>query len=251
MSISFDRAAAIYDETRGGEQRGKLCAEALEPWFSSSGLTLEIGVGTGLVGAALQDGGRRIVGVDISVQMLQRARGRNLTVARADGVALPFASGSVDDAYSVWVLHLVADPAAVLREAMRILRPGGRYLVELTSAFDREHDEIAFILREMDLQLRDGQPPRDAPKRILPLAEEGGLHLVGIVERSADVFMESPLEAAAGIERRDFCKLWDLDADRWQAIVEPALTALRALPEPERQRERRVVHEIIVLEKPH
>ncbi len=251
MSISFDRAAAIYDETRGGEQRGKLCAEALEPWFSSSGLTLEIGIGTGLVGAALQAGGRRVVGVDISVQMLQRARGRNLAVARADGLALPFASGSVDDAYSVWVLHLVADPAAVLREVMRVLHPGGRYVTELTSIYDREHDDIALILREMDRELRDGQPPRDDPERIVPLAEEAGFHLVVTFERSTDVFWASPVESAALIERREFCKLWDLDADRWQAIVAPALTALRALPAPERQRERHAVHEILVLENPH
>jgi SAM-dependent methyltransferase len=250
-SISFDRAATIYDETRGGEQRGKLCAEALEPHFASSGLTLEIGVGTGLVGAALQAGGRWVVGVDISVQMLQRARDRNLAVARADGLALPFASGSVDDAYSVWVLHLVADPAAVLLEVMRVLRPGGRYVTELTSIYEREHDDIALILREMDRELRDGQPPRDDPKRIVPLAQEAGFHLVETVERSTDVFLASPNESAALIERREYSKLWDLDANRWQAIVEPALTTLRALPEPDRQRERRAVHEIIVFEKPH
>jgi ubiquinone/menaquinone biosynthesis C-methylase UbiE len=136
VSISFDRAAAIYDETRGGERRGQLTAEALAPLFAHSGLTLEIGIGTGLVGAAPQAAGRRVVGIDISIQMLQRAKGRGLSVARADGLALPFASGAVDDAYSVWVLHLVADPAAVVREVMRVLRPGGRYVMELTSIYD-------------------------------------------------------------------------------------------------------------------
>ncbi len=250
MSVSFDRAAAIYDETRGCAHRGKLCAEALEPRFASSGLTVEVGVGTGLVGAALQAGGRRVVGVDISVQMLRRARDRKLAVARADLLALPFASASVDDAHSVWVLHLVADPAAVLSEVMRVLRPGGRYVTELTSIYDREHDDIALILREMDLQLRGGQPPRDDPKRIVGLAELAGFRLVDIVERSTDVYLESPLEATASIEGRSFSKLWDLDADRWQNIVVPALAALHALPEPQRQRERHAVHEIIVLEKP-
>jgi hypothetical protein len=70
------------------------------------------------------------------------------------------------------------------------------------------------------------------------------------MERTTDVFRASPEESAALIERREFSKLWDLDTDRWQAIVEPALSALRALPEPQRQRERHAVHEIIVLEKP-
>ncbi len=148
------------------------------------------------------------------------------------------------------MLHLVADPAAVLREGMPVLRPGGRYVTELTSIYDREHDDIALILREMDLQLRGGQPPRDDPKRIVGLAELAGFRLVDIVERSTDVYLESPLEATAGIERRSFSKLWDLDVDRWQTIVVPALAALHALPEPQRQRERHAVHEIIVLEKP-
>jgi SAM-dependent methyltransferase len=191
-----------------------------------------------------------VVGVDISVQMLRRARDRKLAVARADALALPFASASVDDAYSVWVLHLVADPAAVLSEVMRVLRPGGRYVTELTSIYDREHDDIGFILREMDLQLRGGQLPRDDPKRVVSLAQRAGFRLVEIVERTTDVFRASPEQSAAGIERRDFCKLWDLDAERWQAIVEPALSALRALPDPEQQRERHAVHDIIVLEKP-
>jgi len=251
MSISFDRVAAIYDETRGGERRGRLSAEALTPLFANTGLTLEIGVGTGVVGAALQAAGRCVVGVDISAQMLGRAKGRKLAVVRADALALPFASGSLDDAYSVWVLQLVADKAAVLREIMRVLRPGGRYVTELTSTYEREHDEIALVLREMDLQLRGGLPPRDDPDMLLPLAEATGFRFIRIVERSTDVFLQSPLEAAAAIERREFSKLWDLDAERWQANVEPALAALRALPEPTRERERHAVHDIIVFEKPH
>src|SRR5260370_36708472 len=124
-----------------------LCAQALAPGFASAGLTLEIGVGTGLVGAALQSGGRRVVGVDISVQMLQRARTRKLAVARADALALPFVSGSLRDAYSVWVLHLVAHPAAMLHDVRRALRPRGRSVVELTSIHDSEHDYIALIIR--------------------------------------------------------------------------------------------------------
>jgi hypothetical protein len=41
----------------------------------------------------------------------------------------------------------------------------------------------------------------------VPLAEEAGFHLAGIVERTTDVYLESPLEATAGIEGRSFSKL--------------------------------------------
>lgn len=250
MSVSFDRAAASYDETRGGGRRGYNCAEALDPLFAHTGLTLEIGAGTGVVGAALRARGRRVVGVDISAQMLRRAIDRGLQVARADAHALPFGPSSVDDAYSVWVLHLVADQAGVLREALRVLRPGGRYLVELTSRYEREDDEIARIRAHMDQRLRAGSAPRDDQKLLVSRAAEAGFKLVGVVERTSDIFLESPSDAAAGIERRDFTALWDIDVEQWRSDVEPALQALRALPEPSRPRERRAIHEIIVLEKP-
>jgi SAM-dependent methyltransferase len=44
------------------------------------------------------------------------------------GEALPAADGSVDTVVGTFVLCSVADPAAVLREVARVLRPGGRYL---------------------------------------------------------------------------------------------------------------------------
>lgn len=250
MSISFDRVAATYDETRGGEGRGVNCCEALAPLFANSGLTLEIGAGTGVVGAALRARKWRVVGVDISEAMLQRAAGRGLPVVRADAAALPFASNSVDDAYSVWMLHVVADQAAVIREAFRVLRPGGRYLMELTSRYEREGDEIARIRAKMDRALREGNPPRDDAEVMIRMAVQAGFLLVGIVERTSDVFMESPMDAVAGIERRDATILWNVDGDMWRVAVEPALAALRALPEPTRPRERHAVHEIVVLEKP-
>ncbi len=241
MSVSFDRAAASYDETRGGERRGYNCAETLDPLFAHTGLTLEIGAGTGVVGAALRARGRRVVGVDISAQMLRRASDRGVPVVQADALFLPLGSSSVDDAYSVWVFHVVGDQAGVLRDTLRVLRPGGRYLIELTSRLEREDDEIARILVAM---------PRDDLKLLVTLAVDVGFTLARIVDRTNDIFMESPLETAAGIERRDFAALWDIDAERWQTDVEPAIEALRALPEPGRPRERCAIHEVVVLEKP-
>ncbi|MBV8305279.1 MAG: hypothetical protein JOZ04_13795 [Acidimicrobiia bacterium] len=52
-SISFDRIADRYDETRGGERRGQLVAAEIDPYLGPGARILEIGVGTGIVATAL------------------------------------------------------------------------------------------------------------------------------------------------------------------------------------------------------
>src|SRR5262245_19859134 len=120
-SVSFDRIAERYDETRGGDKRGREIAEEVLPWLVD-GPTLEVGVGTGLVAAALAKRGRHVLGVDLSPAMLARAYTRmGPRVALGDAQALPVATGSLANVYYVWVLHLVGDPAATLAEAARVL----------------------------------------------------------------------------------------------------------------------------------
>ncbi len=85
---------------------------------------LEVGVGTGVVAAALEAGGRSVVGVDLSLPMLRHAHARlGGGVAQADGFSLPVRSGAVDSVVIVWVVHLVPDSGAFLAEAARVVRP--------------------------------------------------------------------------------------------------------------------------------
>jgi SAM-dependent methyltransferase len=67
------------------------------------------------------------VGVDLSAKMLGYARGRLPTV-RGDVARLPIRTASVDAVIAVMVSTDVADYRAVLREAARVLRPGGRWV---------------------------------------------------------------------------------------------------------------------------
>jgi len=100
---------------------------------------LDLGSGPGLDAllAAKQVGPTgRVIGVDMTPEMLERARA---TAARA-GVAhvefrqgrleaLPVEDASVDAVTSNCVINLVPDKAAVFREVARVLRPGGRVVV--------------------------------------------------------------------------------------------------------------------------
>jgi SAM-dependent methyltransferase len=94
---------------------------------------LEIGCGVGAVLAVLgqEFPGVRLHGVDIEPKQLEYARGHlrragiEATLVEADATALPFRDESFDHVWMMWFLEHVATTVAVLREARRVLVPGG------------------------------------------------------------------------------------------------------------------------------
>lgn len=94
----------------------------------------DLGCGGGEVSAILAPWAARVVAVDGSEEMLTLARERlggfpNVECRRGDLEQLPLDSASLDAAVISLVLPYVPDPAAVLRESLRVLRPGGRLLL--------------------------------------------------------------------------------------------------------------------------
>jgi SAM-dependent methyltransferase len=88
------------------------------------GVCLEIGCGTGVRATQVRSLGWTPVGADLSAGMLRHAGGR-LPVVRADAGRLPLAGGGVPAVVAVMVHTDMPDFPAVLREAARVLRPGG------------------------------------------------------------------------------------------------------------------------------
>ena len=102
-------------------------------------VVLDLGSGAGadvLISAQRVMPGGRVFGLDMTIEMLELAR-RNAAAAGVDNVEflqgyledVPLPDGSVDVVISNCVINLAADKAAVLREAARVLRPGGRFAV--------------------------------------------------------------------------------------------------------------------------
>lgn len=242
---SFDRIADRYDATRGGEERGRRIATDLEPLFAGRGPTIEIGIGTGLVAQGLNDLGRPVTGIDIAPLMLRYARDRiGRRVAAGDGTCLPVRSGCIENAYSVWLLHLV-DVAALMAEVARVLTPGGRYLVSPVAIPSR--DPIQDIVGPLYDALGFGGGPRgDEPEAITGHANAAGLTLVGDEAATEYRYRQNPEEVAQSIERRDGAAFWDLDDRSWDRYVVPAIRALRALPDPGREIERVQLPRILV-----
>ncbi len=61
-----------------------------------------------------------------------------------------------------------------------------------------------------------------------------------------DEFASSVSDQIAGIEQRIYSSMFDIDDATWERVVEPVLTKLRALPDPDRMRQRRNRHPLLV-----
>ncbi len=137
----YQRLAPIYDLVYGITlEHGRRRAMArLAPAAGES--ILEIGVSTGL-SAIRYPRGCRVVAVDLSAPMLERAQARlarrgvqHVTLCRMDGSQLAFAAATFDAIYCAYVMNVVPDPLQVAREMLRVCRPGGRLV--LLNHFDR------------------------------------------------------------------------------------------------------------------
>ncbi len=123
------------------------------------------------------------------------------------------------------------------------MAPGGRLVV--VPAGGEIADEIEQIIRPMSEALR---PKRDSPAQLVAVAEGAGLRVVETARTGDGVWHTSPNQHADEIEARSWSSLWDLPADVWDAVVLPAVAALRALPEPDRPRHRSGHFDVVVFE---
>ena len=133
MSVSFDRAAGYYDETRAlpADAMTRLL-ELLGERLSLRGRTLEIGAGTGRFTVPLRAAGVEVFGVDISAAMLSKLREKDpaAPTLRADATRLPFRDGAFGAALAVHVLHLIPAWRQAVAELVRVLGRRGLVLID-------------------------------------------------------------------------------------------------------------------------
>jgi SAM-dependent methyltransferase len=185
----FERYARLYvDEAQisgwsveGLRSRVELFRTLIHPPEAHSApVALELGCGAGTYVRLLAGLGYRAVGLDYSVATLQRAvaadsGGKGRYVA-GEAYALPARACSVDLVVSIGVLQALSEPERALSEIRRVLRPGGRVLLEVLNS-----RALVARARRMQARLR-GVPPRVAtydPDRVAAWLRSQGFVLEG------------------------------------------------------------------------
>jgi ubiquinone/menaquinone biosynthesis C-methylase UbiE len=132
------RATRYLDETAAAESGMKHYAMAAHALRHPRGLVLDVGCGVGHDLLLLQSAGLHAVGVDPSAVLLRAASDRvhgSIPLVRAQGEALPFRDNSLAACRIERVLIHVVDPAVVVAEIVRCLKPGA-----LLTAFEPAWD---------------------------------------------------------------------------------------------------------------
>ena len=130
----FDRIAPVYDVmnrvmTAGLDQRWRKLAVSQVVWPGDR--VLDACCGTGDLAVEAERRGGRVVGLDFSEKMLERARRKSGAIewVQGDALALPFGDGEFDAATVGFGVRNLADLDGGLRELARVLKPGGKLAV--------------------------------------------------------------------------------------------------------------------------
>jgi ArsR family transcriptional regulator len=189
----FAGAAGAWDRLRAEVYGHRVAEEALLALVPSEWTIADLGCGTGVLAAELARRVRKVVAVDRSAEMLRAARKRlagaaNVEIHEARLEALPVADASCDAAVAVLVLAYLPEPAAALREAARILRPGGRLVV--VEAARHGDEELRRRMGQLTPGFEEGAlarlfPPALADVACRTLPPEPGAKGPGLVVASA------------------------------------------------------------------
>jgi ubiquinone/menaquinone biosynthesis C-methylase UbiE len=124
----FDFLAPIYDHFIKPKDPVKLRSLLKLP---VSGNLLDVGGGTGRISIMLRDSVTRIVIADSSIGMLAQARNKNsFIIVCTDSEGLPFEDGSFERVIMVDAFHHVYDYKSTVEELWRVVKPGGRIVIE-------------------------------------------------------------------------------------------------------------------------
>lgn len=132
----FESVAGDWERIRKTYFDDRVASLAIEKLLPRNLTMADVGCGTGSLTFELARFAEKVIGVDLSKEMLRHARALakerqflNVEFRHGDAVKLPLADASVDAAFSFMVLHFLPKPQRAVAELCRITRPGGSVII--------------------------------------------------------------------------------------------------------------------------
>lgn len=97
--------------------------------MASDAVILDVCCGSGVVGASFRGKVGKIIGLDLTPEMVALSRTRLDEVVQGDVYDIPFPDASFDGVCNREVLHLLPQPERPLSEIFRVIKPGGQFVV--------------------------------------------------------------------------------------------------------------------------
>lgn len=247
-SISFDRAAAYYDATRGyppGVDAAIAAAIAAAAAADATTRFFEAGIGTGRIALPLIVAGYDYTGIDLAPLMVERLRAKldayaaahpdftpRVALSLGDATALPYPAGAFDVALTVHVMHLIPNWEAALDEILRVTRPGGWYLNcgdDFAANATKNHAQHVWteIVRDLGFQAQDSRGIGAGRETINTALRQRGM----APEVLRTVTWDAPMTPAAEVARigqRLWSRTWDVPDAIFAASLPRLDAAMRA-----------------------
>jgi ubiquinone/menaquinone biosynthesis C-methylase UbiE len=210
----FDAEAARYDAAydrpgRAGAALRSRLATVGELLGTGPGRVLDAGMGAGRLAAELEQSGWQVSGVDLSQEMLARARTRlphaGTRLVKASIEHLPFQAESFDAVVATGVLEYSTDLESAVNEVTRVLAGGGRAVVSFPN-----YRSVGGVWRRRlvnpVLRIVLGNRASRVPRRLLTREEfEGMLEKAGL-EIEAVAFVPNWVEGGGELRARLFAR---------------------------------------------
>jgi phosphatidylethanolamine/phosphatidyl-N-methylethanolamine N-methyltransferase len=131
----YEKLSTVYDFTFGPTLHPGRVHSMDRLGIQPGDCMLEVGVGSA-INASMYPRNIQVTGIDLSGKMLEKAyerlarKGiRNVSLFEMDAANMKFADSSFDIVYAPYLISVVPDPIAVVREMRRVCRPGGRIVI--------------------------------------------------------------------------------------------------------------------------